>query len=108
MAIDIEQEYEHPSFIRAKALPEPLRTHFAKNIEEAHVWKPIIRRRALASRVLVVARTRIECAWAAYIDAVPGMRHEEEVDQVLNYGAKLDESIARSLFHEFAGVPYAK
>lgn len=58
-------------------------------------------------RVLVVAKTRVECSWAAYIDAVPGMNHAMEADAVLNHGDKLDERIARAVFPEFEGVPYA-
>jgi hypothetical protein len=57
--------------------------------------------------VLAVARSRIEGAWAAYIDAVPGVRHEDEVDLVLDHGAKLDVAIAREMFPFFADLPYA-
>ena len=103
-----EQEYEHPSFTRAKALTEPLRSHFPKSQAEAELWRPIVRYRALASKVLVVARTRVECAWAAYIDAVPGRGHYSEVEAVLDRGAKLDERIARVLFPDFKSVPYAE
>ena len=97
----------HPSFVRAASLPEPLRSYFPKSAEEVERWTPLIRTRALASRVLAVAQTRVECAWAAYVDAVPGMNHETEFDDVLRTGAKLDEAIARALFPYFADVPYA-
>ena len=97
----------HPSFRRAALLDEPLRTHFPKSREEAAAFVPIVRRRALASRVMAVARTRVECAWAAYIDAVPGYDHRTEHTAVLDHGSKLDESVARVLFPEFAEVPYA-
>ena len=72
------------------------------------MWHPIIRVRALATCVLVVAQTRIECAWSAYIDAVPGHNHDNEYEAVLAHGAKLDESLARCLFPEFDAVPYAR
>ncbi len=103
-----EQEYEHPSFVRAKALPEPLRSHFPKNQEEAREFVPQIAVRALASKVLVVANTRVECAWSAYCDAVPGMNHDHEVQPVLEHGSKLLEEVARALFPRFDDVPYAR
>jgi len=97
----------HPSFVRAAALPEPWRSRFPKSVEEAEAWKPMSRYRALSSRVLVVAQTRVECAWSAYCDAVPGVEHRSEYAAVLNTGAKLGEAVARVLFPEFIDVPYA-
>lgn len=73
----------------------------------ASEFTPVIRRRALASRVLVVARTRIEGTWAAYCDAVPGYDHDNEERAVLLRGDKLPERVAAALFPEFDGVPYA-
>lgn len=103
-----EIEYRHPSFIRAEAMTcAPLRAHFPKSVEEVKNFVPLVRIRALSSRVLVIAKTRVECAWTAYCDAVPGMRHEDETQQVLDYGAKLDEDVARALFPEFEEVLYA-
>jgi hypothetical protein len=99
--------WTHPAFKRADALSEPLRSHFPKSSEEAAAWTPLIIRRALAMRVLAVARTRVECTWAAYIDAVPGLHHASETTSVLDHGAKLDEDLARALFPAFAEVPYA-
>lgn len=98
---------EHPAFTRAKQLAEPLRSFFPKSVEEAKNWRPIVRRVALTSRVLVVATTRIECAWVAYCDAVEGYNHDHEVEEVLKHGAKLPEAFARVLFPVFADVPYA-
>jgi predicted amidohydrolase len=98
----------HPAFLRAQALSEPLRSHFPKSVEEAEAWQPIQRIRALSSQVLVVAQTRIICQWAAYIDAVPGLRHDREWEAVLNYGNKLEEVVARALFPEFEEIPYAE
>ena len=65
--------------------------------------------RALDSRVLCVAVKRIEGAWCAYIGAVAGNCHEDELDQVKAYGAKLPENIALEVFPQFkeAGLPYA-
>lgn len=98
----------HPAFLRAQALSEPLRSHFPKSAEEAQVWQPIQRVYALSSRVLVVAQTRVICQWAAYCDAVLGMDHRQEWQEVLKYGNKLDETVARALFPEFEEVSYVK
>jgi hypothetical protein len=102
------QTLEHPAFERAKALTEPyLRAHFPKSIAEAREFKPILRSRVLGSRVLAVAQTRVECAWAAYVDAVPGYNHQAEEQAVLAHGDKLQEGVARALFPNFDDVPYA-
>lgn len=77
------------------------------NREECDAWRPYVRYRALAGRVLVVAKTRIEGAWAAYCDAVPGQNHDREHEEVLRHGSKLLEEWARPLFPELEGVPYA-
>ncbi len=98
---------EHPAFARARALEGSLKGHFPTSSEEAHNWEPIVRVHALSSKVLVVAQSRIECAWAAYCDAVPGHNHEFEWEDVLYHGSKLSEKIALVLFPEFNGVPYA-
>ncbi|KKK66155.1 hypothetical protein LCGC14_2264450 [marine sediment metagenome] len=74
---------------------------------ETKNWTPMIRTHALASKVLVVAQTRIEGTWAAYCDAVPGDNHGIEREAVLARGDKLIEEIARVLFPEFADIPYS-
>jgi len=71
-------------------------------------FEPVIIRGALATRVLVVAKTRIEGTWAAYVDAVPGVNHDVEQYEVLEYGTKLPEQIARFLFPMFADKEYAR
>ena len=73
----------------------------------AQDWKPTVRLHALARRVLVVARTRIEGTWCAYCDAVPGDSHGVELNAVLADGDKLMEKTARVLFPEFDDIPYA-
>jgi len=70
-------------------------------------WTPSIHIHALARKVLVVAKTRIEGTWAAYCDAVPGDNHVMEGHAVLEDGDKLTEEIARVLFPIFKGLPYA-
>ncbi|KKL48670.1 hypothetical protein LCGC14_2323220 [marine sediment metagenome] len=74
---------------------------------ETKDWTPTIRVHALASKVLVVASTRIEGTWAAYCDAVPGDNHEVESIAVLENGGKLMEEVARVLFPIFEELPYA-
>jgi len=69
-------------------------------------WEPRIQRIALARRVLAVATTRVEGAWTAYIDVVPGIDHDLEFQDVLDSGDCLPEKVARVLFPEFEG-PYA-
>jgi hypothetical protein len=107
MKAEPEKAHRHPSFARAEALGGPLAGHFPTSPEEAAAWRPLVLHRALASRVLAVAATRVEFAWAAYVDAVPGQRHEEEVEAVRERGTKLAEGVARALFPVFGGVPYA-
>lgn len=101
------EQQQHPSFVRAAALAEPLRSHFPKSREEASAFVPMTPFVALSARVLVVAKTRVECAWCAYCDAVPGVDHRSEIGPILRHGAKVEESLARLLFPEFADVPYA-
>ena len=103
-----EEPIEHPSFTRAKALPEPWRSHFPKSVEEAKLWLPEIRRVALDRTVLLVAKTRIECAWAAYARGVPGNNHDAEEILVVSFGGKMTEKQARFFFPEFERIPYAR
>lgn len=100
--------YEHPAFARARSLPAPWCDHFPKSVEEAQKFQPFALRQALATHVLCVAITRIECSWAAYCDAVTGDDHEHEQYYVLETGDKLPEPVARALFPMFDGVPYAR
>ena len=89
------------------SLPKQWEDYFLRTRKEALVFEPCIVHVALARRVLVVAKTRVECAWAAYIDAVPGENHDRERLAVLAKGSKLPEVLARILFPVFEGVPYA-
>ena len=98
---------EHPIFMKVRMLNEPLRSIFPGNIEEAQAWKRTTQRICLASRVMVMATTRIEFAWSAYIDAVPGVNHDDEEEEVLRHGTKLMEKVARVLFPAWKDIPYA-
>jgi hypothetical protein len=77
--------------------------HFA----DPNNFQPYRRMHALSMRVLVVATSRVEGAWCAYCDAVPGMTHSNEYQDVLDHGDKLGEEVARAMFPEFEGVPYS-
>ena len=82
--------------------------NFPETREEAAAWHSTVCRKALASRVLVVARTRIEGKWAAYCDAVPGKNHDQEEAEVLHEGCKVPEPWARAIFPHWSEIPYAK
>ena len=82
-----------------------------QNRRKPPVGTRIAATRALANRVLCVAVMRIEGAWCAYVDAVPGVNHQVEALAVADNGDKLPEHIARAVFlsyrGHFEGVPYA-
>ena len=84
-------------------LPNWAKDHFT--ITEA--WKPMVRYVAPHLNVMVVAQTRIEGTWCAYIRNVPGYNHQSEVAEVLATGDKLLEDQALSFFPYFKGIPYA-
>lgn len=61
------------------------------------IWKP------LDSKVIAVAVQRLDSpgAWRAYIGAVPGIRHSDEIQEVAAHGNALEEKVARAVFPEF-------
>jgi hypothetical protein len=71
-------------------------------------WKRDVQVTALASKVLAVAATRIEGTWKAYVDAVPGMDHDKEWEEVLRQGCPLMEDWARGIFPRFKDMKYAR
>lgn len=81
---------------------------FPESPEETKDWQDYRRYHALASRVIAVARTRIEGTWQAFIDSVPGENHRNEMEGVFRHGCTVPEAIAIILFDEFEDVPYAK
>lgn len=56
------------------------------------------RRRSMASKCIAVATITKGVDWAAYIDGVPGKRHDDEWPEVAKTGAKLPEDVARLIF----------
>ncbi len=101
------QEKEHPYFAKIRALPEPWCSRFPRYAHEIAKWEPMYDRIALGRQVLVVAVTRVEGKWAAYIGAVPGTYHDTEWRAVRENGDKLQEVIARAIFPTWAPIPYA-
>lgn len=81
---------------------------FPETEEEREAWKEVWGMFPLAQHVLCVAHTRMEGAWTAYCDHVPGDNHDREADAVLAHGEKLPEEIARIMFPQFADLPWAK
>lgn len=80
---------------------------FPANAIEAKDWTRRVDYRALACNVLAVATTRIEGTWSAYIKAVAGYCHDDEWQNVLTEGDKLQADIAKVIFPRFAEIPYA-
>lgn len=77
--------------------------------EAAQQWRPRIVRRAIHSKVLVVAMTRIEGTWAAYVFPVAGRNHELEAKE-WRTGMRVSEAVALALFDDtglFRDLPYA-
>jgi hypothetical protein len=81
---------------------------FPQTESERESWTPRTGYRALDSKVLVVFRSRIEGAWAAYVGAVEGRSHRAEWPGVLDSGTKLPEHLARGVWGCFENVPYAE
>ncbi len=81
---------------------------FPENPIEHEGWTRTVKRQALAHNILVVATTRREGKWSAYISAVPGVNHDDEWEEVLRHGTKILETLASVLFPRFAGIPYAR
>ena len=60
----------------------------------------------LGHNVIAVAWEGNNKDWAAYIDAVPGISHQAEVEHVMRHGDKLQEKVARVLFPEFRDLAW--
>ena len=80
---------------------------FPSDPSEARACRPTVVYHALARKVLAVATTRIEGTWRVYVDAVPGERHEREVEAVLERGSPLPYEWAWPMFPEFKNLPYS-
>lgn len=76
--------------------------------ESTSDWKPTIIHFALARDVLAAAITQVSGHWVAYIKSVPGHDHEGETEDVLWYGMKLPEDVARAIFPQWKEIPWKK
>ena len=77
------------------------------NAEEGGVQPPErVDWRILSSKVIAVAQKGYRDDWAAYIDAVPGINHKEEILGVLEHGTKLDKKLAEALFPDLDIAKY--
>lgn len=77
-------------------------------LEETKAWTPSVCIYPLHSKVLCVAKTRVEGMWCAYCGPVRGECHDEEYQWVLQHGQKMTEDVARALWPQFKEVPYAR
>ena len=65
--------------------------------------KKLYRVRALDMNILVVASvTKGVGAWSAYIGTVFGVNHKVEFLEIVDWGSKVDEGLAKHLFPEIA------
>ena len=82
---------------------------FPETRDEVECWEPAVRVHWLARDVIAVAKARVEGAWACYIRAAPSIYNEQRSNVAALYdGDKQPENIARAIFPEFEGVPYAR
>jgi len=102
-----EKEEGHLDFC-PETWPDWMKDHFKDSTVRSGYWEKMTQHRGMSMKVLAVANTRIEGAWCAYVDAVPGMSHEDEAAEVLAHGSKLDEDVARALFPGFRDLYYAQ
>ena len=75
-------------------------------------WKPKIIQRNLGQFgglwITVVARTRIEGSWGAYVGVSTGDYPEIEEKRILDHGAKLRAEVAQAIFPELAAITYSQ
>lgn len=75
-------------------------------------WKPRILSYTIGQfsglLIEVVARTRVEGTWKAYIGIASGIHKELERKRILDQGSPLKEDTARTIFKNFDELPYAK
>ena len=80
---------------------------FPTTPEEAETWQRTVTYRALHSRVLIVAVTRVSAEWSAYCVPVPGRSHDAEKHFWQTEGCKVSRKLAITLFPEYTELPYA-
>ena len=80
---------------------------FPNTQSELDNWEPYTIILPLHQNVLCIAQSRIEGTWSAFCSTVPGCKHSDEYQPVLDYGDCIPEHIARAMFPQFADVPYS-
>lgn len=71
-------------------------------------FEPKVFRHTLARDILVVARTRVEGTWKAYIGSTGEWSHKNSVGAILDHGTAVREPLARVIFPHFKKLPYAR
>ena len=71
-------------------------------------FEPLIFWHTLARDIVVVARSRVEGTWKAYIASTEERSHYDAIPEVLSHGTTVREPIARYLFPHFKDLPYAR
>ena len=71
-------------------------------------FEPQIICHTLARDIVVVARSRIEGTWKAYIASTEERSHKDAIPEVLAHGTAVREPIARYLFPHFKDLPYSR
>ena len=100
----------HDREIRPVSAYTPLDARFPQrgDLDAIAAWQPSVAVRALHSQVLVIAVSRVEGAWAAYLGPVAGHNHEVEWREVWRHGNKQAPALANHLFPGWAEIPYAR
>lgn len=98
-----DDDIQNVWYVKAlKALEEKKEEGMPKGVFELKQGKKY-QRYILARRVMAVAVYDEKVGdWAAYVDAVPGHRHEEEWQEVVDHGLKLPKRVAEVLFPALA------
>jgi hypothetical protein len=60
------------------------------------------------SQSVIVAAVEYQEGWASYIGAVAGENHDLEYWDVVNFGNKITEELAKVIFPEFSNKEYRK
>lgn len=72
------------------------------------LFEPQIVVQTLARDIVVVARTRSEGTWKAYIGTTDEWSHPDATSDVLERGTAVRERVARAIFPQFKELPYAR
>jgi len=84
-------------------------TQFPKTPDEAEKWQPTFLTVSIHRNVVVVAKTRNEGAWKAYVVPVSVEKDHwtEALERWQQHGSPLLEEYARPMFPRFGDLEYA-